>query len=252
MLLADTYLGHRDEVDIDPADARSVTLTDEERRRSRVRTTTDDGTDLGIVVGEILGDGDVLATGDGSPVLVSLASATALVVDLGDAADAELTAAVALGHAAGNRHWDLAIDGDCAYFPVTEDRERMESEVGPHLPAGATIRYDTVSPALFDDGSAGAQPAAADHTHSGTGGGHSHDHDGGHDHSHGHSHSHDEAEHGHDHSHSHDHGHGHSHDHDEEERSGDDDHGHRYVLEHGHGRGQDGGGGTVPEDATDE
>jgi urease accessory protein len=176
MLLADTCLGHREDVRVDLDGTRSVTLTDEERRRSRVRTTTDDGTDLGIVVGTVLGDGDVLATEGGERIVVSLASTTALVVDLRAASDADLTAAVALGHAAGNRHWDLAVDGGRAYFPVTAERERMESEIRPHLPAGATIRFDTVSPALFDDGSERAQPAPADHTHSASVGDHDHDH----------------------------------------------------------------------------
>jgi urease accessory protein len=202
MLLADTYLGHRDDVRPDPAGALAVTLTDEERRRSRVRTETDDGTDLGIVVGETLADGDVIATEGGRPVIVSLASKTALVVDLGDASPEELTAALALGHAAGNRHWDLAIDGGQAYFPVSEDRDRMESEIRPLLPEDATLAYDTVLPALFDDDS-GEQ---GEHAHSGAGHTHGHSHDtGAHSHSHGvethaheggdHSHGHDEGTH---------------------------------------------------------
>ncbi|MFA1609707.1 urease accessory protein UreE [Halobellus rubicundus] len=205
MRLADTYLGHRDEVRPDPDAALSVTLSDEERRRSRVRTETDSGEDIGIVVGETLADGDVLATDEGRPVLVSLASTTALVVDLADAVDADLTDALALGHAAGNRHWDLAVDGPRAYFPVTEDHERMEGEIRPLLPAGASIGYEDVSPALFD-GDAPGTIATPDHSHSGAEAGHGHSHGGsrGHDHEHGHG----DRAHGHDHSHGdHDHAH---------------------------------------------
>ena len=80
-----------------------------------------------------------------------------------------MTTALELGHAVGNRHWDLAVEGPHAYLPVTEDRERMEAEVRPHLPDGVTVGTDSVSPALFDD-------ATPDHDHSHGEDGHSHDH----------------------------------------------------------------------------
>lgn len=192
MLVADSYLGHRSDPEVADrlanADPLVVTVDDIERRRSRVRTTDDDGTDLGIVVARELRDGDVLAADD-RLVVVTLAETAALVVDLSGAEEstAATLAAVELGHAAGNRHWDLAVEGERVYLPLVERRERMVSEIRPHLPTGATIGTADVSPALFDDGDTGH-------------GDHSHDHDHGHDHSDG-DHSHTHASGGHDHSH---------------------------------------------------
>ncbi|ADE04669.1 urease accessory protein UreE [Haloferax volcanii] len=208
MLVADTYLGHRDDPAVrgrlDEADAARVVLSDDDRRRSRVRTETEDGRDLGVVVGRELDDGDVLETETGDLVVVELAAIDVLVVDVG-AADVSTTAAVELGHALGNRHWNLAIRDGEALFPVPDTYERMEATVADHLPPGVTTRRETVSPALFD----GDEP---DHGHGGHGhGGHDHSHEhGGHGHSHGeHSHDHDD---GHSHGHDHDDGHDHSHD----------------------------------------
>ncbi|ELZ90702.1 urease accessory protein UreE [Haloferax volcanii] len=197
MLVADTYLGHRDDPAVrgrpDEADAARVVLSDDDRRRSRVRTETEDGRDLGVVVGRELDDGDVLETETGDLVVVELAAIDVLVVDVG-AADVSTTAAVELGHALGNRHWDLAIRDGEALFPVPDTYERMEATVADHLPPGVTTRRETVSPALFDDG-------GPDHGH----GGHSHSH-GEHSHSHGdHSHGDGDQDHTHgDHDHSHD------------------------------------------------
>jgi len=194
MLVGDTYLGHREDPGIadrlDDGDHLTVTVDDTERRRSRVRTTATDGTDLGIVVSRELRDGDVLDA-DGTLVLVSLAATEALVVDFAGVEGSTPTAlaALELGHAAGNRHWDLAVEGERAYLPLAEKRERMEDEIRPHLPDGATVDTDDVSPALFDGGDDGHGHAHGDHSHGA--GGHAHSHgDGGHSHDHtsGHSH----------------------------------------------------------------
>lgn len=184
MLIADTYLGQRDDHAIQAKLAESdplrVVLTDTERRRSRVRTTTEDGTDLGIVVADELADGAVLSTDEGDLVVVELASIDAFVLDFADA-EVAATAALEVGHALGNRHWDLAVRGEEALFPVTESRERMEATVREVLPDGVTVGYESVSPTTFDDG-------GADHEHSHDG--HKHTHDDGHGHSHEHPHEH--------------------------------------------------------------
>ncbi|MCU4802115.1 urease accessory protein UreE [Halobacteria archaeon HArc-gm2] len=194
MLVADSYVGNVDEDSdlaerLDAEDALTVTVGETERRRSRFRTTGDDGTDLGVVVGRELRAGDVLSA-DGRLVTVSLEPVDAMVVDLGgvDADSAAVATALELGHAVGNRHWDLAVEGQRAYLPMADSRERMEAELEPHLPQGATIGYDEVSPALFDEGSGGGHGHEdGGHSHSHGDGGHSHDHSHGHD---GHSHAH--------------------------------------------------------------
>lgn len=158
MLVADTYLGHRDDPDVATrlADAApySVVLSDTDRQRSRVRTETADGTDIGIVVAADLGDGDVLETTDGTLVVVELAAVDALVLDL-SGADVSPLSALELGHTLGNRHWDLAVRDGAALFPVPDTRERMRDAVVEHLPADLELRFELVPPTTFDDGGDG-------------------------------------------------------------------------------------------------
>lgn len=164
MLVAETYLGNIEADDslndrVESEDVLTIMVDETERRRSRFRTTTDDGTDIGIVVDQELQSGDVLET-DGQLVVVSLDSITAMVLDFGGVdSDVEtLTRAVALGHAVGNRHWNLSVEGECVYLPVVESRDRMETEIRSHLPNNATVNYEAVELTLFDE-------ATADHSH---------------------------------------------------------------------------------------
>ncbi|MDS0223540.1 urease accessory protein UreE [Haloarcula sp. S1AR25-5A] len=183
MLVADTYLGHRDDDAVaealEASDHATVVLSDTERQRSRVRTETIDGRDLGIVVARDLGDGDVLEAEDGTLVVIELAAIEALVLDFADSGVSS-TAALELGHAVGNKHWNLAVRGQEALFPVTDSKERMEDTVAELLPADVPTRYEHVPPTTFDDD-------GVDHSH---GGGHTHGKDshghGGAGHAHGH------------------------------------------------------------------
>ncbi|MDG5778070.1 urease accessory protein UreE [Haloarculaceae archaeon H-GB2-1] len=191
MLVADAYLGNveRDRDLAERVERESVvrvTVGDDERRRSRFRTTSDDGRDVGVVVGRTLDAGDVLDA-DGTPVVVDLAAVEAMVVPVGSLAP---PAAVQLGHAVGNRHWTIAVRGDDLLVRATDARDRMEAEVTPFLTRDATVRYESVSPGRFDDA-----PAPHDH---GSDAGDPHRH-GGADaqaHSHG-DHQHDGDEHSH-------------------------------------------------------
>ncbi|WP_135306208.1 urease accessory protein UreE [Haloarcula amylovorans] len=173
MRVADSYLGHSDDPAIADrladADPLRVVLSDTDRRRSRLRTETTDGEDLGIVVARDLADGDVLETDDGTLVVVELAAVDALVLDFADA-DVSAVVALELGHALGNRHWDLSIRDEEALFPVPDTRERMDTAVADLLPEGVTTRYERVPPTTFDDG------GDHSHAHDGTDHGHNHDH----------------------------------------------------------------------------
>lgn len=161
MEIYDTYEGNANEdaplADrLAETDVETVSVDDDQRRRSRFRAATESGTEVGVVIGRELRAGDVLSASDGdqSLVRVALEPVEALVVDL-SAADGKLVTAVALGHAAGNRHWDMAVRDDCVLFPATESDDRMRETVDPHLPSGATLRWDSVSPATFDGGDVG-------------------------------------------------------------------------------------------------
>lgn len=187
MLVANAHLGHREDPGIesrleDEVPAR-VVLSDVERRRSRVRTETVDGRDLGIVVSRDLGDGDVLETESGTLVLVELAAVDALVLAFADA-EVPATTALEIGHALGNRHLDLAVRGEEALFPVPDTRERLRGAIDGLLPEGVTVRFERVPPTTFDE-AGGHGGSDHEHGHSHGGGGHGHDHGGsGHDHDH--------------------------------------------------------------------
>jgi len=184
MLVAETYLGHRDDgtvaENLGASDFTTVVLSDTERQRSRVRTETTEGRDLGIVVARDLADGDVLEAEDGTLIVVELAAIEALVLDFADS-DVSPTAALELGHAVGNKHWNLAVREREALFPVTDSKERMETAVTELLPADVPTRYEYVPPTTFDDGGVDHTHSDGDHTHDG---GHSHGGDG-HAHDHG-------------------------------------------------------------------
>jgi urease accessory protein len=174
MLVADIYLGHEAESTVAERVAETTTeqvhrtvLTDTERRRSRVRTRTTDGLDLGVVVARDLGDGDVLETDGEDLVVVELEPVDAMVLDLADA-DVDAVAALELGHAVGNRHWDMVLRGSEALFPVPDTRDRMRATVEGLLPAGLSPRFECVPATTFDDDG---------HDHS-----HEHPHDHGHHH----------------------------------------------------------------------
>jgi urease accessory protein len=173
MYVYDTHEGTIDGTDPEET-AETVVVGDDERRRSRFRTETEAGTEVGIVVGRKLRGGDLLTASadEAPPLVVALDPVDALVVDLADATG--VTTAVALGHAAGNRHWKMARRGEQALFALTESESRMRETVTPHLPDGATVGVEAVSPALFDGAGDGHEHG---HTH-GRGGdeGHSHDH----------------------------------------------------------------------------
>lgn len=189
MWVADSYVGHRGDPDVadrlEDGDPTTVILSDTDRQRSRVRTETEDGRDLGIVVARDLADGDVLEA-DGELVVIELAAIDALVLDIGDV---PATDALELGHALGNRHWELAMRDDEALFPVPDTRERMRAAVADDLPDGVEIGFEQVSPTLFDDGER-TEHGYGEHGH--TGDEHSHD---GHTHD-AHSHDHDGQSHG--------------------------------------------------------
>jgi urease accessory protein len=163
MLVADTYRGHADDpalaVDLD--DPVRIVIDDTERRRSRFRTVSADGREVGVTVGRVLRDGDVLDA-DGTPVVVSLEPVAAYAVDL-VALDA--AAGVRLGHALGNRHRNLTIRDERVLVPIEDDHENRGDELRAHLPPSATIERTTVPPSVFDDESGGHDHGNHRHAH---------------------------------------------------------------------------------------
>jgi urease accessory protein len=159
MLVANERLGHDGAPSvtdsIDPA--HRVVLSDEERQRSRVRTHTVAGEPLGVTVSHPLEDGDVLRTECGELVVVELDTVDVIAIDLSDA-DIATKDAIELGHAAGNRHWELAVRDGEALFRAPDSPDRIASTVSEFLPEDVAIRRESVPPTLFDD-------VVADHAH---------------------------------------------------------------------------------------
>ena len=179
--LADAVAEHEDAGTLE-----TVVLDDTERRRSRLRVTTDAGTDLGVLVDQPeLTAGDVLVLDDDRAVVVAFEEREAFVVEF-PAAEAAIETAIELGHRIGNQHWDVAVEGDTVYVPVEADRAIIEDVLGPYLPPEATTRYETVDAERFiesEDSDAEMAGHGADHEHAH--GDHEHTH-GDHDHDHGH------------------------------------------------------------------
>jgi urease accessory protein len=193
MLVVDSVLGNV-EADPDLAARREerpaeeierVVLDERDRRRARLRTATEAGTDIGIVAPEDgLRPGDVLVDDDERMVVVDFADRDALVVDFADVdgTGETLATAAALGHELGNRHRDLAVRESEVLVALGPDAEQIRETVESAAPAGVAVRRETVDPALFD----------------GTGA-HSHGHGGESGHTHGHAHgdhTHEHAHHG--------------------------------------------------------
>lgn len=168
MLVADAYVGSVEDPDVagrvEESEPLRIEVDGTERRRSRFRTTAEDGREVGVVVDRDLQDGDVLSA-DGSFVVVGLEPVEAMVLDFADAA-VPATKAIEVGHAVGNRHWELAVRGEDVLLPVVDGRERMEAAVEPLVRAGVELRYAEVSPATFDgDGGAAGHSHGPGHAH---------------------------------------------------------------------------------------
>lgn len=146
----------------------TVAVSERERNRSRFKTELDDGTELGVVLGDReLSPGDVLVASDDRMVVVEFERREALVVSVPEMG---WKSALELGHHMGNQHWELAIRDSQLLIPIVGERRLMERTLREELPEGAAIEVEEVDPELFDD---------ADRDH-----GHGHDADHGHDHGH--------------------------------------------------------------------
>lgn len=211
--------------------AVSVTLPYEDRCRSRVAVTLDDGREAALFLprGTILRHGAMLVATDGTLVQVAAAPQPVLRVTSPDPL-LLLRAAYHLG----NRHTPVQVEADALQLEhdpvlrdmllrlgvqVTETQAAFDPEAGAYG-GGHKHGHD----ATFAEDHALAQEAYA-HRH-----GHGHDH--GHDHSHDHAHDHD-----HDHGHSHAHGHAHDHEHGPDCGHDHDDHDHDHCHDHSHSHG---------------
>jgi urease accessory protein len=220
--------------------APTLTLAFDERRKSRLAATLDNGEEVALLLprGTVLRDGDVLVADDGALVRVVAAAEAVLVVR----AKEPLTLTRAAYHL-GNRHTPVEVGGDylkLEYDPVLADMlKRIGATVDqvsmPFQPESGAYGggHKHGHDETFAEDYALAQQVFGEHH----GHGHSHDHahDHGHgDHGHAHDHSHDHGDHSHAHDHSHDHNHEHGHS-PAQAHSHSDDHDHVHDESCGHG-----------------
>ncbi|KAA1010626.1 urease accessory protein UreE [Paraburkholderia panacisoli] len=209
--------------------APTLTLAFDERRKSRLAATLDNGEEVALLLprGTVLRDGDVLVADDGGLVRVVAAAEAVLHVRAHDA----LTLTRAAYHL-GNRHTPVEVGADylkLEYDPVLADMLKR---------IGATV--DQVSMPFQPE--SGAYGGGHKHGHDETFAedyalaqqvfGEHHGHEGAHSHDHEHGHSH--ASHGHSHEHGHDHAHSHDHDHDHSGHVHDESCGHAHHPHHAH------------------
>ncbi|SMG45003.1 urease accessory protein UreE [Paraburkholderia susongensis] len=196
--------------------APTLTLAFDERRKSRLAATLDNGEAIALLLprGTVLRDGDVLVADDGALVRVAAAHEAVLHVRAPDA----LTLTRAAYHL-GNRHTPVEVGADylkLEYDPVLADMlkrlgamvEQAQMPFQPETGAyggGHKHGHDET----FAEDYALAQQVFGEHH------GHAHAHEGSHSHAHGHEHD-----------HSHDHDHGHSHVHVRDESCGHASHSH--------------------------
>jgi urease accessory protein len=189
--------------------APTLTLAFDERRKSRLAATLDNGEDIALLLprGTVLRDGDVLVADDGGLVRIVAKPEAVLLVRANDT----LTLTRAAYHL-GNRHTPVEVGADylkLEYDPVLADMltrvgamvEQVSLPFQPEAGAyggGHKHGHDET----FAEDYALAQQVFGEH--------HGHAHEGSHDHghSHGHGHAHDHGDHG---SHSHDDCCGHAH-----------------------------------------
>ncbi|WP_318567625.1 urease accessory protein UreE [Salinigranum marinum] len=167
--------------DADSAVDGGVVVDDTQRRRSRFRTRTTTGEEVGVVVEDapVLAPGDLLRTDDGRHLVVELEPTEALVVEL--PAGATPARMVAGGHAIGNKHWDLVVRDGRVYVPAAGEADHRRAFLESWLPAAAEVRVEPVEPTTFD----GSHHNDHSHGH-GDGSTHSHAHGDGHNHTHDH------------------------------------------------------------------
>ncbi|MFL9990439.1 urease accessory protein UreE [Paraburkholderia sediminicola] len=215
--------------------APTLTLAFDDRRKSRLAATLDNGEEIALLLprGTVLRDGDVLVADDGGLVRVVAAPEAVLVVRAKDT----LTLTRAAYHL-GNRHTPVEVGADylkLEYDPVLAD---MLKRIGASADQ-VTMPFQPESGAYggghkhghdetFAEDYALAQQVFDEHH------GHEHSHDHEHGHSHGHAHDHEPGHDHSDHEHGHSHAQGHEHEHDHSHDHNDGDHVHDESCGHGH------------------
>jgi urease accessory protein len=99
-----------------------------ESQRTRMRKTTDKGTDVGLVLaqGTVLKKGDIVYLTEEKIIIVEIETESVAVLNFksDDSRDHDLFAlAVRIGHSLGNLHRPIKVVGETIYVPIQADTE---------------------------------------------------------------------------------------------------------------------------------
>lgn len=104
-----------------------VKMTRAELEKSRIRKTTEGGTDIAVSLpaGTVLRDGDLLDAGGGEGGRILVEQAPEKIATARPAAGGKGAAAFLVGHIVGNRHRPISVsaDGGSISFPLQADSE---------------------------------------------------------------------------------------------------------------------------------
>jgi urease accessory protein len=127
MVAVDRILGDRDDPRFRGRRVERLQLDSGDAAKRILRRTTDAGTDVAISLprGSYLADGAVLADDGERIVVVQRRREPALLVSFSPELDRAglLNAAVRIGHAFGNQHVPVEVDGDVVRVPITTSGE---------------------------------------------------------------------------------------------------------------------------------
>jgi urease accessory protein len=149
-----------------------ATLSFEQRRKSRLLVTLDDGREAALLLprGTILHDGDLLRV-DGDPTAMVAVRAAAEMLSVARAGDPHLIARAA--YHLGNRHVPLEIEREWLAYEhdhVLDDMVRelgltVETRVAPFEPEAGGYRHDTLPSQAHGAPRSNAHAHARDHSH---------------------------------------------------------------------------------------
>ncbi|GAA1806863.1 urease accessory protein UreE [Planosporangium flavigriseum] len=141
-MLVQSVIGNLDEpVRLNGVKIDYLVLDRWEAQKNRLRKATEAGTDVAVSLdrGSHLRDGDILSWDrDAETAIVAR-------VDLGEVMVVDLPwdvgTAVQVGHALGNQHWPVVVNGARIYVPVAVDRAAMDSVLRTHAFSGVTHQF---------------------------------------------------------------------------------------------------------------
>ena len=171
MIVARAILGHRDEARFAARTLEALPVSSRDAERRRLHGVTSAGTEVRIdlVAGEFLRHGAVLADDGSRAIVVERVPEDVVVVRLDERAPAGdlAAAAFAIGHALGNQHVPMEIQGTQVHVPITTSPQLALDTIRGIAPASASVGVETVRLAADRPVWSPRRPGGHGHDHGG-------------------------------------------------------------------------------------